>query len=170
MTSLLVSLLFLIACGNSDTIRNNRILIPDPEHQIKDSPDITSFDSILYTGWYYIADINNGYKRQLDKSHDYYFIDPKPIVIAKNFKRLEIYNNKEEVFEMLIQLDETGTKAWSIATDKYVGKKLAFILDNRLLEADYVNSQITAGVTALIRGDYTKAELENFKIIIESEK
>jgi hypothetical protein len=38
------------------------------------------------------------------------------------------------------------------------------------LEADYVNSQITAGITALIRGGYTKGELENFKTMIESEK
>lgn len=71
---------------------------------------------------------------------------------------------------MLIKLGDKGTEAWSIATEKYVGKKLAFILDNKLLEADYVNSPITAGVTALIRSGYTKGELENFKTMIESEK
>ena len=63
---------------------------------------------------------------------------------------------------MLIQLDNRGTKEWSIATGKSIRKKLAFILDNTLLEA--------MGVTALIRGDYTKAELEGIKAKIENEK
>jgi hypothetical protein len=49
-------------------------------------------------------------------------------------------------------------------------KKLAFILDNRLLQVATVNSQITGGITALNRRDYSRQELENFKIIIESEK
>lgn len=120
--------------------------------------------------WYYIIDTNTGYNRQLTKSEEVYFIKPKPIVTAANFSKLQIYNNKEGGLEMLIKPDEKGTEAWSIATEKYVGKKLAFILDNKLLEADYVNSQITAGVTALISGGHTKGELENFKTMIESEK
>lgn len=69
-----------------------------------------------------------------------------------------------------MRLDETGTKAWSIATKKAVGRKLAFILDNRLLHAPAVNSQIIGGVTALNRSDYSKAELEDFKTIILSER
>ena len=69
-----------------------------------------------------------------------------------------------------MRLNETGTKAWSVATEKSVGRKLAFILDNRLLHAPSVNSQITGGVTALNRNEYSKAELENFKTIIDSER
>jgi preprotein translocase subunit SecD len=71
---------------------------------------------------------------------------------------------------MIMTLDEIGTEAWSVATEKYIGKKLAFILDDNLLEADYVNSQITGGITALISGDYRKDELENIKAVIEKEK
>ncbi|MGZ3836730.1 MAG: SecDF P1 head subdomain-containing protein, partial [Mucilaginibacter sp.] len=127
-------------------------------------------DSTLLTGWYYIVDLDNEYKRQLKKSQVYYFIDPTAIVLSKNFKTLKIYDNSKGIPEMLMPLDDKGTEAWSIATEKYIGKKLAFILDDKLLEADYVNSQITAGITALISGDYTKAELENIKTIIESEK
>ncbi len=176
MTTLFLSIfLILTSCSNSDsqTITSDRLL-EDPEHHIKDNPDITKHDStILYTGWYYIVDTDNGFKRQLDKSNDTFFIDPKPIVTAKNFTTFEIYESNaggENYIGMIMRLDKTGTEKWSIATEKATGKQLAFILDNRLLQVANVNGQITAGVTALNRGDYSRAELKNFKKIIKSEK
>ena len=69
-----------------------------------------------------------------------------------------------------MRLGKEGTENWSYATQKAIMKKLAFILDNRLLQVATVNSQITGGITALNRRDYSRQELENFKIIIESEK
>jgi hypothetical protein len=39
----------------------------DAEHHIKDTPNTTKHDStILYTGWYYTVDTDNGFKRQLE--------------------------------------------------------------------------------------------------------
>jgi preprotein translocase subunit SecD len=142
---------------------------PDPEHRIKGVPQTTTFDSFLYTGWYYIVDTSDC-KRKLDKTSEFYFIDPAPITTVKNIMELKMYKAKDGYFGLSMRLDETGTKAWSIATEKAVGRKLAFILDNRLLHAPTVNLQIEGGVTALNRSDYSKAELENFKTMIESER
>ena len=69
-----------------------------------------------------------------------------------------------------MRLDKEGTQHRSYATQKAIMNKLAFILDNRLLQVATVNSQITSGVTALNRGDYSKQELENFKTTIETER
>jgi hypothetical protein len=176
MTTLFLSFMFLLtACSdNNSQAQVGDRLLEDPEHHIKDSPNITKHDStILYTGWYYIVDTDNGFKRQLDKSTDTFFIDQKPIVVAKNFTTFEIYESNaggQKYIGLTMRLDEQGTENWSVATEKAIGKQLAFILDNKLLYIAKVNSQITAGVTALNRGDYSKAELENFKTIIESEK
>ncbi len=170
MTAFLFSILFLVSCGNSDTSANDsRNTIPDPEHYIKDSPDSVTFDSVLYTGWYYIVDTSD-YKRRLDKTKEFYFIDPTPIITAKNITELKMYTANEGGFGLLMRLDEISTKAWSVATEKSIGRRLAFIVDNRLLHTPSVNSQITGGVTALNRNDYSKAELENFKTIIDSER
>ena len=176
MTTLLFSFIFLLtACSdNNSQVKVGDRLLEDPEHHIKDSPNITKHDStVLYTGWYYIVDTDNGFKRQLDKSTDTFFIDPKPIVVAKNFTTFEIYESDaggQKYIGLTMRLDKMGTEKWSVATEKAIGKQLAFILDNRLLQVAKVNSQITAGVTALNRGDYSREELENFKTIIESEK
>lgn len=152
---------------------NNRFL-EDPEHHIKDDKNILKHDStILYTGWYYIIDSPNNFKRQLDQSDEGYYLHPKPIVTAKNFSSIEIYESgslTKKNLGLTIRLDKEGVKNWSYATLKATGNKLAFILDNRLLQVSLVNSQITDGITALNRGIYSKQELENFKIIMESEK
>jgi hypothetical protein len=164
--------------GNSNkrqTNTDNRLL-EDTEHYIKDSPPILKHDStILYTGWYYVIDTTNGFKRQLDKSAETYLLDPKPIVTAKNVISFDIYEsnyNGKKYFGLTMRLDKEGTENWSFATGKaeITGMRLAFILDNRLLQVAKVNSQITGGVTALNRGDYSKEELENFRAIIQSER
>jgi preprotein translocase subunit SecD len=173
---ILASLFLLTTCTNSikDKPEAGDRLLADPEHAIKDSPGITKFDrTLLYTGWYYLVESDNGYKRQLDKSTETYFIDRHPIVTAKNFTSLDIYESNaggQTYAGLSMNLDDEGTANWSVATEKSMDKKLAFILDNRLLEVARVNSQITTGVTALNRREYSRAELENFKTIIESEK
>jgi hypothetical protein len=179
MTTLLFYfMLFFTSCAdNSSTERNRKIgnrLLEDPEHYIKDSPDILKHDStVLYTGWYYVVDSSNGYKRQLDRSEETYYLDPKPIVTAKNFTTFEIYESNfkgKRYLGLTMRLDKEGTRNWSNATLRAQGNKLAFILDNRLLQVAMINSHITGGVTALNRGDYSRQELENFKAIIKSEK
>ena len=177
MTTLLLSLMLLLTGCADNSSANQKIgdrLLEDPEHHIKDSPDILKHDStILYTGWYYVVDTPNGYKRQLDKSDETFYLDPKPIVTAKNVTTFEIYEGNyknKKYFGLTMRLDKEGTENWSNATYRAVGNKLAFVLDNRLLQVAMVNSQITGGVTALNRGDYSRQELESFKTIIESEK
>lgn len=140
--------------------------------------DTVKYDSTyLHTGWYYLADIDNGFGRELDKSTDTFHIAPKPIVTAKNFTTLEIYASNldltgEKYIGLRMQLDNEGTENWSIATKKAIGRHLAFILNNQLLYVTKVSTQITFGVTALNRGGsvYSKEELEKFKDIIESQK
>jgi preprotein translocase subunit SecD len=176
MTTVFMSIiLMLTSClQNGSQTKTGGRLPEDPEHHIKDNSNTTKHDStILYTGWYYIVDTDNGFKRKLEKSSETFFINPKPIVTAKNFTTFEIYESKaggQKYVGLTMRLDKIGTENWSVATGKAIGKQLAFILDDRLLHVAEVNSQITAGVTALIREDYSKAELENIKTSIESEK
>lgn len=124
----------------------------------------------LFTGWYYITDSVTKFRRQLEKTNEFFYVSPKPITSAKNIAQMIIYNRKEGGYGLVMKLDENGTAAWSSATYKSINKKLGFILDNKLLEVDYVNDQITSGTTALIRGAFSKEELEKFKRAMEDEK
>lgn len=127
-------------------------------------------DSTLITGWYYILDNQNGIKRQLDRDSLYYFLDPTPIVTVKNISDFEIYTARAGDVGLKMTLDEKGTTAWREATEKSIGKRLAFVVDNKLLHVPLVNSKISFGLTALNRGIYSREDLVAIAKIIEREK
>ena len=102
-----------------------------PEHYIKAIPDIFNRDCpVLHTGWYFVVNTPNKCRRLFDKSNETYYLDPKPIITAKNITTFEIYqspySDKKE-FGLIMRLDKEGTKSWSNATLKATGSKLAFI-------------------------------------------
>jgi preprotein translocase subunit SecD len=125
-------------------------------------------NDMLATGWYYVVD--NDHRRQLEKDTIFYFIDTTPIVAPKHFTTLEVTEDNWHNAMLVIKFDKEGTKAWSNATAKYIGRRLALIIDNKLMIAPKVNSQITGGVSALNAKWYSKQDLEKFKTIIEKEK
>jgi preprotein translocase subunit SecD len=122
----------------------------------------------LQTGWYYIIDEDKGTKRQLDKTENYYFLDPSPIVTAKNIKEIKFRLDNEQKAFLAIQFDAPGTKAWSMATLRSINRRLGFVLNDKLIQAPLVNSEITGGVSAI--WDYSRPELETIKKEIEKNK
>ena len=163
-TTILICLTCITGCGSADSSSSNND---------NDAPELARKDSTLATGWYYIVDNDNGYKRQLEKDTAFYFIDPTPILTVKHFTTLEITEDKwkdKVIPTLVIRFDKKGTRAWSEATEKYVDKHLALIIDNKLIVTPKVNAQITAGVSALSTIWYTRQDIENFKTTIEREK
>jgi preprotein translocase subunit SecD len=158
MLSLILSSHLLWSWGSSE-YRTNK-------YEQKDI--IINSDLTLQTGFYYIVEADDGFKRQLDKDSLSYFIDPTPIVTSKNIVKFEIYTSNYGGIGLSMKLDDNGTIAWSEATEKATGKELAFIVDNKLIQVARVISQITGGMTALNRGIYTKRELEEIQKLIEN--
>jgi hypothetical protein len=178
LTSLLILLFLAFSYHFQDGIKE-QIGIHSKEY-IKVSPDILKSDDTLYTGWYFIND-NSGYRRKLDKTQDSYYINPTPIVIAKNFKKVNIFHEKD-CYALLIWLDDEGAEALHSAKQKPDTKKLAFLIDNRLVSVQLANDpqfaqvekeadpRIYGQVLAFPCKSVPLEELKNYKIIIESEK
>lgn len=130
-------------------------------------------ESALKTGWYYISDSETNYKRQLDKTSEFYFIDPNVIVPLEQFDKLELTESKyenEKYPMIIIRFDSKGTDNWSIATEKSIGGKLALIINDKLVIAPKVNAQITAGVSAINRSDYSQQDIDEIFKTIENER
>lgn len=170
MTTIIFTTVFFFAsCLTNNSTDNQQIIKTQRDTVIKNEKNFVSSDSILQTGWYYIVDTDNGFKRQLDKDTTHFFIDPNPIVTAKNFVKMEIYTSKSGHLGLSIKLDNEGTKSWSIATEKAIGQELAFILDNKLIQTPTVMGQITGGITAINNDNFSKEELEKIIAIISKE-
>jgi preprotein translocase subunit SecD len=161
MTLTLLTTLILFNC---ETVNQK-----EEKENVTDKFEIVKSDSTLRTGWYYIDD-KAGFKRQLDNDTTWYLINPTPIVTAKNVIKMEIYESSFGNLGLSMQLDSEGTDFWSEATDKATTKRLAFILNDKLLYAPVVNSQINNGMTALNAGNYSRQELMKIKKEIEKER
>lgn len=127
-----------------------------------------SQNSTLATGWYYIVDEKNGFKRQLDKTDEFYFIDPKPIIINAYFDKVETYETKHVAdpatnqFALSIQIHRNYEHLWANATEKAIGKRLALIINNKLVSNPKVMGRIEGGLSSLGRGVYNKDDLDKF--------
>lgn len=125
-------------------------------------------DSLLVSGWYYIIETNNGFKRQLDKSEEFYFVDPRPILVKEHFGKIELFETDfkgqySDYIGLEIRINKKYVNLWAVATEKSIGKRLGLIIDNKLVNAPQVNAKIEGGMTALNRDVYSREELEKFK-------
>jgi hypothetical protein len=127
-------------------------------------------DSTLLTGWYAVVDTDGGFVRPLEKSQETYILNPRPVLTAEDIVKLEVRKNNYGSNMLTMCFGERGTELWREATQAATGKQLAFVLNDKLLCVSLVNSQITAGVSALIRDDYSSGELNEIKNAIELNK
>ena len=130
--------------------------------------ELNSNSLTLATGWYHIVDKENRFKRQLDKTDEFYFVDPKPIIIKNYFDKVEIHETKhgksqsDNNFALSIQIHRNYEHLWADATEKSVGKRLALIINNKLVSNPKVMCRIEGGLSSLGRGVYNKDELNKF--------
>ena len=127
---------------------------------------------ILKTGWYYMSTQETEFKRQLDKSLEFFYINPEVKVPVEQFEELNVVENESngtKYSSLIIRFDKNGTENWSNATKESLGKRMALIIDDKLVAVPVINAQISTGVSSF--SGYTKEELEEFiKIIGVKEK
>ena len=124
-------------------------------------------DSVLATGWYFILENENGFKRQLEKTDEWYFIDPKPILVKEHFAKIEIrktdLRGQYEDYEFLaMQVYDQFKGVWADATEKSVGNRLGLVINNKLVSNPKVNMRIEGGWSNLSNRNYNRIELEAF--------
>lgn len=163
-TTIAILIFFLFSCNTSESNQH-----------------IASSESILYTGFYFIKDTTISLKRQLIKTNDIYDIDPTPIVTAKHFDKVTLFHEKD-CYALFVWLDKKGSQLLDIAKQKYIGKKIAIIVDNQLLRIQSVDDPqfatvdknddpgVYGQVLAFPCNSFLPAELKNYETIIDNEK
>jgi hypothetical protein len=171
--------LMLFSCGYSDTA-SRRTTIDTIEH-IKGNSGSSQLDSVLTTGWYFLSDTSTGYKRQLFKSGESYYIAPIPIVTAANFDKVNLFHEKD-CWALFTWLDKKGAQALNAAKKKVQGQRLAFILNNKLLRLQLVDDpqfasveddadpRVYGEVLTFPCNSFSSDELNNFETILKGEK
>jgi len=162
-------IIILTASGN-----NNQSLDVNFQNQEKNEVSSSDQDTILPTGWYFVLEEGapNAIAKQLDKSTAILFLHRVPILTVSNFESVTISENATKDKTIAMQFDEIGTLKWAAATEKASRNRdrIAFIVDNVLLDAPFVNARIPNGVSAVSCGGYySENELQQLKKRIENE-
>jgi hypothetical protein len=132
-----ISAIIFFGCDSSNQ-NNKAVLVSDSKESMKDRPDVMKSDSVLRTGWYFISDSSTGFKRQLDKTTEIYDVDPTPIISVSDFNQVEIFHEKD-CYALIITVDRNGAEALKIAKQKSAGKKIGFVIDNKLLRIQAID-------------------------------
>ncbi len=155
--------LFLISCnsvGQERSKEENTSLINRAYKQ-----NLAS--TTLNTGWYYVVKDSIGIARVDSISQVKYFINPKPIILPTNFKRSKEFKNYQGFKGLSIYFDKNGIELWTEATGNSIDEQLIFILNDKILTINLVNSQITNGVSAFWYDDLTDIEMTELKKLIK---
>lgn len=85
----------------------------------------------LATGWYYVTTADSGVTRKLqNNTKQPYTLKPTPIVTAKNFSKVDLY--EAAVTGMRIIIADDSKQTWMNATEKATGNKLGFVINDKL--------------------------------------
>lgn len=154
-------------------------LSANAQHDLSDSDEVyfnwnilpAEDTSRLATGWYYVVESDQGVRRVLDGDTAVYWLNPKPIVTAKDIASFDLYqSNFDKSWGLSMKLEDAVVEQWRLATGQSIGGHLALVVNNKLLSAPKVNAEITGGMTALNRGTYSKGELKAIMKAIQAEQ
>ncbi len=126
----------------------------------------TQIDKKIKTGIYSVSE--KGIKFKHKESGKSYYINEQPICTIEHFKKVKIDFNSYGQYALYFELDTIGTKIFFQATQKWLDKRLAFIIDNELIYCPKVIAPIKGG-KIIVTGSFKREEIKKMKIKIEKE-
>ena len=127
------------------------------------SSDTSNIDSsYINTGFYYLADKDQGRIMRKEHSDETYFISPKPFVSVQNILRANSQKNivqGHETYGVTLVLDNQGTKDLENGTGNPSYPYIAIVMANRLIYVVENTSKIKTGIMQIVLVDYTESEV-----------
>ena len=119
------------------------------------------------SGLYYAAEKTDS-SVTVSNSTDTVFIYPTPIITIKDFRQVKVVKGDFGSYAVEITLNESGAEKFAVATEKWIYKRLAMMINGKLTMAPTVQSKITGG-KLWISYNMTKAQAVEIRKQIEME-
>ena len=128
----------------------------------------TKAQSVLPTGYYYVVEKSDS-SVYLIGVEDSLYLDKNPILTISDFKKIKVKGSGYET-HLEIELNKDAQERFRIATSKWIGKKIAFVIDSKIIMAPIVVSEIPNGIVWISGGNrFTKKELADIKKKMEQQ-
>jgi preprotein translocase subunit SecD len=123
---------------------------------------LSAQENDLKTGFYSVVEndscgTSGNYLKIMDDAEEY-CIDKVPLITSSNFTsvRIDSDTTKEGIFRTVrIKLDSALAKEFKETTMRLVGKRLAFIINNKIITAPVLRDPIESGEIAVFCDDET---------------
>lgn len=168
---LLGTMLLFGACavGNNNS-QNEESIACQAEYSVVEAYAFKDFNGRLASGCYYVTDSLSGVERTMWKTGEELYISPKSIVTVANFSSIKIDNDQFGKSVILIGLDKEGTEKFAEATEKWVGRQLAFVINDTLVSAPQVNMRIDGGNLMITNLGFTEDKCRELVDAMNCEK
>ncbi len=157
------------AVGNNN-IQNEENISCQAEDSVGSANVFKDFDGRLASGCYYVTDSLSGVERTMWKTGEKLYISPKAIVAVANFSSIKIESDQFGKSAILIGLDKEGTEKFAEATEKWVGRQLAFVINDTLFSAPQVNMRIDGGNLMITNLGFTEDKCRELVDAMNCEK
>lgn len=115
--------------------------------------DTAQLEKYRFNGIYHAIESGFEYSLYVD-STEVYYIDTVAIVEFSDFEEVKKKKNKDiDGYELLITLNEEGKEKFAIATKEYIGDIFTIILQDKMISAPKVMSEISGGEILLTGAD-----------------
>ena len=128
--------------------------------------NLFSQNHILPTGFYRIVDsdscIKNEYLKLSDSEQDY-CLHRKPLLTNLDFDSVKVIRDTVEGwnnYTIIIKMDSLAGKLFGEKTKKLVGKKVAFVVDDKIIMAPVVRDPILSGTIEVFCDEKTINEVK----------
>ena len=126
-------------------------------------------DKMIKSGWYFAdSKTDSSLLVQSRKDTLLAYVYPTPILTIREFQKIKVGKGSFGAIVLDVTLTESGKIKFAEATKKWVGKKLAFVCDNKLQMLPVIISEIPGGKVT-ITGNFTKSEMDELKKKMEKE-
>ena len=125
------------------------------------------------TGFYYLADKENGVKMLKEQSKEVYNITPTPFVSVENIMRVNLVKTKLESgisTSINMVMDKKGTKDLKEGTGNFAYPYIAVVIANKLLYVVENHYKFETGVMSIILVNYSEKEIEEMLAAIKNKK
>ena len=88
------------------------------------------------------------------------YLHPNPELTEAHLKKVAVWDGQYDDKTIVLMFNDDGTARMARVTAENINKRLAFVIDDKIIMAPVIQTQITEG-QAVIEGGYTKQEAED---------
>ncbi|MRG44099.1 hypothetical protein GFS24_03190 [Chitinophaga sp. SYP-B3965] len=126
--------------------------------------------SYMRTGFYFLADPQDGVKMQRKNSTETFYIAKTPFASVDNIHKTKLEEDNFEgkpYFSLRMEFDAKGTEDLKAGTGHPLHPKLALVLANKLLYVVDNASSIKTGIFTIVLDGYSEQEAKTVRRAVE---